>query len=322
MARAGMVFTKVLRSMKNPLSYLNAYQYAVSVDRRRTGVKELYTGSRQTLGSPSRIREPAWNAGDRVWNDLSRSWELRFAVWHCLPAAGTRFARGKQALAGSGQAVPHGLSSQNRERSFSIGVTVPIVKGRQPKRERRTPSPKGCFESKSTWQDPRANRGNHPGAASFLPRALFSRLPPQYIERHGQCAGHQGARSSGCRRTLTQTYCNRHAIMTHEDHEHDTASLALACRYDPLCAANALVGDMFTPPAPEPSRAAFLYQPETGALADVIPFYWKGEYHVLYLQLKPGQKGFDWCRSSPATSSPTGTPGSALPTLTPLMRSI
>jgi hypothetical protein len=35
-------------------------------------------------------------------NDISRFWELRFAVWHCLPAAGTRFAGGKQALVGSG----------------------------------------------------------------------------------------------------------------------------------------------------------------------------------------------------------------------------
>ena len=50
------------------------------------------------------------------------------------------------------------------------------------------------------------------------------------------------------------------------------------------------------PPVPEPSRTAFLHQPETGVLADVIPFYWKGEYHVLYLQLKPGQKGFDWAQ--------------------------
>ena len=39
-------------------------------------------------------------------NDISRFWELRFAVWHCLPAAGTRFARGKQALAGSGTSLP------------------------------------------------------------------------------------------------------------------------------------------------------------------------------------------------------------------------
>jgi beta-fructofuranosidase len=50
------------------------------------------------------------------------------------------------------------------------------------------------------------------------------------------------------------------------------------------------------PPVPESSQVAFLYQPETGVLADVIPFYWKGEYHILYLQLKPGQKGFDWAQ--------------------------
>jgi beta-fructofuranosidase len=52
------------------------------------------------------------------------------------------------------------------------------------------------------------------------------------------------------------------------------------------------------PPAPQLSEAAFLYQPQpqTGVLADVIPFCWKGEYHMLYLQLAPAQKGFDWAQ--------------------------
>lgn len=41
---------------------------------------------------------------------------------------------------------------------------------------------------------------------------------------------------------------------------------------------------------------AFFYQPAEGVLADVIPFFWKGKFHLLYLQLKPGQKGFDWAQ--------------------------
>ncbi|MCY2989519.1 MAG: hypothetical protein NTY19_16835 [Planctomycetota bacterium] len=44
------------------------------------------------------------------------------------------------------------------------------------------------------------------------------------------------------------------------------------------------------------SSAAFLFQPDAGVLADVIPFSWKDQYHLLYLQLKPGQKGFDWAQ--------------------------
>jgi len=47
---------------------------------------------------------------------------------------------------------------------------------------------------------------------------------------------------------------------------------------------------------PQPSTTAFLYQPQAGLLADLIPFYWKGEYHLLYLQIKPGQLGFDWAQ--------------------------
>ena len=39
-----------------------------------------------------------------------------------------------------------------------------------------------------------------------------------------------------------------------------------------------------------PPATAFLYQPRGVVLADVIPFYWKGDFHILYLQLKPGQK--------------------------------
>jgi beta-fructofuranosidase len=49
-------------------------------------------------------------------------------------------------------------------------------------------------------------------------------------------------------------------------------------------------------PSPQTSPAAFLYQPEPSVLADVIPFYWKGTFHLLYLQTKPGQKGFDWAQ--------------------------
>lgn len=50
------------------------------------------------------------------------------------------------------------------------------------------------------------------------------------------------------------------------------------------------------PPGSNASPSAFFYQPESGVLADVIPFHWKGEFHALYLQLLPGQKGFDWAQ--------------------------
>lgn len=51
------------------------------------------------------------------------------------------------------------------------------------------------------------------------------------------------------------------------------------------------------PPTDAPrSATAFLYQPEIGLLADVIPFTWQGNYHILYLQIKPRQPGFDWAQ--------------------------
>ena len=37
------------------------------------------------------------------------------------------------------------------------------------------------------------------------------------------------------------------------------------------------------PDLPEPYRSPVHYRPEQGALADAIPFYWNGEYHVFYL---------------------------------------
>lgn len=43
-------------------------------------------------------------------------------------------------------------------------------------------------------------------------------------------------------------------------------------------------------------RVAYLYQPMEGVIADVIPYYWQGHFHLLHLQLKPGQKGWDWAR--------------------------
>ena len=87
---------------------------------------------------------------------------------------------------------------------------------------------------------------------------------------------------------------NSHPLTRGSD-EHDTTRPALDCRGDPLCAASIFAGDVCATGAGA-FGAAFFYQPEAGVLADVIPFYWKGEYHVLYLQLKPGQKGFDWAQ--------------------------
>ena len=39
-------------------------------------------------------------------------------------------------------------------------------------------------------------------------------------------------------------------------------------------------------------RVAYLYQPTEGVIADVIPYYWQGRFHLMHLQLKPGQKGW------------------------------
>ncbi len=46
-------------------------------------------------------------------------------------------------------------------------------------------------------------------------------------------------------------------------------------------------------PAQQPPATAFLYQPETGVIADVIPYSWNGQFHLMHLQQKPRQKGFD-----------------------------
>ena len=43
-------------------------------------------------------------------------------------------------------------------------------------------------------------------------------------------------------------------------------------------------------------RVAYLYQPTEGVIADVIPYYWQGRFHLMHLQLKPGQKGWDWAQ--------------------------
>jgi|GEM_PF-268691 beta-fructofuranosidase len=67
------------------------------------------------------------------------------------------------------------------------------------------------------------------------------------------------------------------------------------------------------PAGPAPSaaasqnRTAFLYEPtpglnmpgvenKEGLAADVIPFFHNGRFHVLHLQLKPGQVGWDWAQ--------------------------
>lgn len=42
------------------------------------------------------------------------------------------------------------------------------------------------------------------------------------------------------------------------------------------------------------SETAFLYEPSVGVAADVIPYFGNGEFHILYLQLKPHQTGWDW----------------------------
>lgn len=42
------------------------------------------------------------------------------------------------------------------------------------------------------------------------------------------------------------------------------------------------------------SKTAFLYEPPDGVAADVIPYFGNGAFHILHLQLKPRQKGWDW----------------------------
>ncbi|NCA11320.1 hypothetical protein EBR56_05865, partial [bacterium] len=54
------------------------------------------------------------------------------------------------------------------------------------------------------------------------------------------------------------------------------------------------------------AQTAYLYEPtpglgmpgvaSDGLCADIIPFFWKGQFHLLHLQLKPGQKGWDWAQ--------------------------
>jgi beta-fructofuranosidase len=46
------------------------------------------------------------------------------------------------------------------------------------------------------------------------------------------------------------------------------------------------------PPLPEPYVSPIHYRPDPGTLADTIPFYWNGEYHVFYLLA--GMGGTPW----------------------------
>ena len=65
-------------------------------------------------------------------------------------------------------------------------------------------------------------------------------------------------------------------------------------------------GDSEGSPRPMAGRTAYLYEPtpglgmrgapNDGLCADVIPFFWKGKFHIMHLQLKPGQKGWDWAQ--------------------------
>jgi len=45
-----------------------------------------------------------------------------------------------------------------------------------------------------------------------------------------------------------------------------------------------------------PIQTAFLYAPTNTVIADVIPFFWNDEFHLLHLRLNPGQKGWDWAQ--------------------------
>jgi beta-fructofuranosidase len=75
-------------------------------------------------------------------------------------------------------------------------------------------------------------------------------------------------------------------------------SVTLGMTHVSLQGGESLIDDGAAPkdPTTPSNQTAFLYQPETGVLADVIPFCWKDQFHLLYLQLKPGQKGFDWAQ--------------------------
>jgi beta-fructofuranosidase len=44
------------------------------------------------------------------------------------------------------------------------------------------------------------------------------------------------------------------------------------------------------------SKTAFLYEPASGVAADVIPFFRNDQFHLLHLQKKPGQIGWDWAQ--------------------------
>jgi beta-fructofuranosidase len=60
------------------------------------------------------------------------------------------------------------------------------------------------------------------------------------------------------------------------------------------------------PPAQQTPATAFLYEPtpglgmpgveSKGLIADVIPYFWNGQFHLMHLQLNPGQKGWDWAQ--------------------------
>ena len=60
-------------------------------------------------------------------------------------------------------------------------------------------------------------------------------------------------------------------------------------------------------------RVAYLYQPTEGVIADVIPYYWQGRFHLMHLQLKPGQKGWDWAQLVTRDFVDFERPGVAIP---------
>ncbi len=72
-----------------------------------------------------------------------------------------------------------------------------------------------------------------------------------------------------------------------------TRTLLIALLLGPLAALHA--ADEL-PPAQQPPATAFLYQPEKATIADVIPYFWNGQFHVMHLQKKPGQMGWDWAQ--------------------------
>lgn len=56
------------------------------------------------------------------------------------------------------------------------------------------------------------------------------------------------------------------------------------------------------------------FAPETGHLADIVPFYWKGNYHIFYLHGIPGKKGVSWSHAETADFNSIKDFGEAIPT--------